>query len=428
MLKVRATKVGQDTFISQVIKLVEECQGSKVPIQEFADRVTSYFVPAVLGLAAVAFVLWLVVPDTIKVVSLWAQLFLPWVNPNLGVVTLAIFALVATLVIACPCALGLATPVALSVGLARAARAGIFIKRADALEKLRRIDTVVLDKTGTLTEGRPGLVGVLTAEGFEESAVLQLAASLERASEHPLAAAIVKGAQDRGIELLPVTDFASETGKGVTGSVNGHRVALGNRALLSGFGLDPGRLPQRAKSARREGQTVLFVVIDDQAAGLLFVADPIKDSTPEAIRTLYRDGIVVVMLTGDNQTTAMAVANRLSIDRVEAEVLPERKAEIVRQLQSEGRIVAMAGDGINDAPALAQAQVGIAMGTGTDVAMESAHVTLVKGDLRAIVRVEVPNKLSSEEADLLKRFAEGRGEEVGEPGTSLFSKIKSAFS
>jgi Cu+-exporting ATPase len=263
---------------------------------------------------------------------------------------------------------------------------GVLIRNAEALEVMEKVDTLVVDKTGTLTEGKPELVSVLAAEGFEEKDILQFAASLERASEHPLAAAVVKGAQDRDIELLPVRDFASETGKGVTGSVDGHRIALGNRALLTELEVDPSRLPQRAKSARREGQTVLFVVIDGKAAGLLCVADPVKDSTPAAIRALYRDGIKVVMLTGDNQTTAMAVANHLSIDRVEAEVLPQRKSEIVQQLQAEGRIVAMAGDGINDAPALAQAHVGIAMGSGTDVAMESAGITLVKGDLRGIVR------------------------------------------
>jgi Cu+-exporting ATPase len=272
------------------------------------------------------------------------------------------------------------------VGTGRGATLGVLIKNAEALETMEKVDTLIVDKTGTLTEGRPELVSVVAAEGYTENEVLALAASLERASEHPLAAAVVKGAQDRGIELRAATGFAAETGKGVTGSVDGRRIALGNRALLDELGIDPSSLPQRAKSARREGQTVLFVVIDGQAAGMLCVTDPIKASTPEAIRTLYSDGIVVVMLTGDNQTTAMAVANRLSIDRVEAEVLPERKAEIVRQLQAEGRIVAMAGDGINDAPALAQAHVGIAMGSGTDVAMESAGITLVKGDLRGIVR------------------------------------------
>jgi Cu+-exporting ATPase len=321
----------------------------------------------VVAIAAVAFLVWWI----------WGP------EPRLAH---AIVNAVAVLIIACPCALGLATPMSIMVGTGKGATMGVLIRNAEALEVMEKVDTLVVDKTGTLTEGKPELVSVLAAEGFEEKDILQFAASLERASEHPLAAAVVKGAQDRDIELLPVRDFASETGKGVTGSVDGHRIALGNRALLTELEVDPSRLPQRAKSARREGQTVLFVVIDGKAAGLLCVADPVKDSTPAAIRALYRDGIKVVMLTGDNQTTAMAVANHLSIDRVEAEVLPQRKSEIVQQLQAEGRIVAMAGDGINDAPALAQAHVGIAMGSGTDVAMESAGITLVKGDLRGIVR------------------------------------------
>jgi Cu+-exporting ATPase len=329
--------------------------------------VAGWFVPGVVAIAVITFLAWWT----------WGP------EPQLAH---AIVNAVAVLIIACPCALGLATPMSIMVGTGKGATLGVLIRDAQALETMEKVDTLVVDKTGTLTEGKPELVTVLTAEGYEETGVLQLAASLERASEHPLAAAVVKGAQDRGIELLSVSDFASETGKGVTGNVDGRRVALGSRALLTAQGLDPEKLPQRAKNARREGQTVLFVVIDEHVAGLLCIADPIKDSTPEAIRTLYRDGIVVVMLTGDNQTTAMAVANRLSIDRVEAEVLPERKSEIVRQLQAEGRIVAMAGDGINDAPALAQAHVGIAMGSGTDIAMESAGITLVKGDLRGIVR------------------------------------------
>jgi len=366
-LLLRADKVGADTLLARIVQMVGAAQRSRAPIQRLADVVAGWFVPAVVAIAAVAFVAWWT----------WGP------EPRLAH---AVVNAVAVLIIACPCALGLATPMSIMVGTGKGAMLGVLIKNAEALEVMEKVDTLVVDKTGTLTEGKPELVSILTATGFDESEVLQLAASLERASEHPLAAAVVKGAQDRGIELRAVSDFASETGKGVTGSVDGRRVALGNRALLDDLNVDPSKLPQRAKSARREGQTVLFVVIDGQAAGLLCVADPIKESTPEAIRELYRDGIVVVMLTGDSQTTAMAVANRLSIDRVEAEVLPERKSEIVRQLQAEGRIVAMAGDGINDAPALAQAHVGIAMGSGTDVAMESAGITLVKGDLRGIVR------------------------------------------
>jgi Cu+-exporting ATPase len=366
-LLLRAEQVGADTLLARIVQMVSQAQRSRAPIQRLADVVAGWFVPAVVAIAAAAFLVWWT----------WGP------EPRLAH---AIVNAVAVLIIACPCALGLATPMSIMVGTGMGATQGVLIRNAESLEIMEKVDTLVVDKTGTLTEGRPGLVDVVTAAGFGESDVLQFAASLERASEHPLAAAVVKGAQDKGIELLAVSDFAAETGKGVSGSVDNHRVALGNRALLADLNIDPSRLPQRAKSARREGQTVLFVVIDGQAAGLLCVADPVKASTPEAIRTLYRDGIVVVMLTGDNQTTAMAVANRLSIDRVEAEVLPERKTEIVRQLQAEGRIVAMAGDGINDAPALAQAHVGIAMGSGTDVAMESAGITLVKGDLRGIVR------------------------------------------
>jgi len=366
-LLLRAEKVGADTLLARIVQMVGQAQRSRAPIQRLADVVAAWFVPAVVAIAAVAFLVWWT----------WGP------EPRLAH---AIVNAVAVLIIACPCALGLATPMSIMVGTGKGATLGVLIKNAEALEVMEKVDALVVDKTGTLTEGKPELVSMLAAEGFEENDILQFAASLERASEHPLAAAVIKGAQDRGIELLPVRDFASETGKGVTGTVDSRRVALGNRVLLTELGVDPSRLPQRAKSARREGQTVLFVVIDGKAAGLLCVADPVKDSTPEAIRALYRDGIKVVMLTGDNQTTAMAVANRLSIDRVEAEVLPERKSEIVQQLQAEGHIVAMAGDGINDAPALAQAHVGIAMGSGTDVAMESAGITLVKGDLRGIVR------------------------------------------
>jgi len=366
-LQMQAEKVGADTLLARIVHMVGEAQRSRAPIQRLADVVAVWFVPAVVAISALAFVAWWT----------WGP------EPRLAH---AVVNAVAVLIIACPCALGLATPMSIMVGTGKGATLGVLIRNAEALEIMEKVDTLVVDKTGTLTEGKPELVAVLGAEGFAEDDVLALAASLERASEHPLADAVVKGAQQRGIGLLPVSDFASQTGKGVTGTVDGRRVALGNRALLKDLGLDPGSLPQRAKSARREGQTVLFVVIDGHASGLLCVADPVKESTPEAIRTLYRDGIRVVMLTGDNQTTAMAVANRLSIDRVEAEVLPERKSEIVRQLQAEGRIVAMAGDGINDAPALAQAHVGIAMGSGTDVAMESAGITLVKGDLRGIVR------------------------------------------
>lgn len=326
-----------------------------------------YFVPAVVTIAIVTFVIW----------SLWGP------DPRLAH---AIVNAVAVLIIACPCALSLATPISIMVGVGRGAMAGVLIKNAEALEIMEKVNTLVVDKTGTLTEGKPKLVTVRTVNGVEEEVALRLGASLERASEHPLAEAIVRGAQEKGIELTQAKDFQSVTGKGVTGEVDGHKVALGNLKLLESIGIDPGDLPQQADDLRAEGQTVMFLSIDGKPAGLLGVADPIKESTPEAIRDLHAEGIKVVMLTGDSRRTAAAVAKKLGIDQVHAEVLPEQKAEAVKQLQAQGRVVAMAGDGINDAPALAQAHVGIAMGTGTDVATESAGVTLVKGDLLGIAR------------------------------------------
>jgi Cu+-exporting ATPase len=366
-LVMRAEKVGADTLLARIVQMVGAAQRSRAPIQRLADVVAGWFVPAVVMIAALAFFVW----------WMWGP------EPRLAH---AVVNAVAVLIIACPCALGLATPMSIMVGTGKGATLGVLIKNAEALEIMEKVDTLVVDKTGTLTEGKPKLVSLVAVNGFDEEEVLRLAASLERASEHPLAAAILAGAQDRGIELHAASGFDSRTGKGVTGSVEGHRVALGNRTLLDDLNIDVGALPPQADTGRAEGQTVLFVAIDGHAAGLLGVADPIKASTPEAIGDLHAAGIEVVMLTGDNRTTAMAVANRLGIDRVEAEVLPDQKADIVRRLQAEGRVVAMAGDGINDAPALAQAQAGIAMGSGTDVAMESAGITLVKGDLRGIVR------------------------------------------
>ena len=366
-LVMRAEKVGADTLLAQIVQMVSEAQRSRAPIQKLADVVAAWFVPAVVVVALLAFAVW----------GLWGP------EPRLAH---AIVNAVAVLIIACPCALGLATPMAIMVGTGRGATLGVLIKNAEVLETMEKVDTLVVDKTGTLTAGKPELDSVETANGFQETEVLQLAASLERASEHPLAAAIVRGAEQKGIGLHPVEDFTSRTGKGVTGTVAGRRVALGNLSLLADLNIEAGNLSQQAERGRGAGQTVLFVAIDGTAAGLLGVADPIKESTPEAIRELHAAGVEVVMLTGDSRTTAEAVAGRLGIDRVEAEVLPESKAEIVRQLQEEGNIVAMAGDGINDAPALALAHVGIAMGTGTDVAMESAGITLVKGDLLGIVR------------------------------------------
>ncbi len=366
-LLMRAEKVGADTLLAQIVNMVAEAQRSRAPIQKLADVVAGYFVPVVVLIAVIAFIVW----------GLWGP------EPRLAH---AVVNAVAVLIIACPCALGLATPISIMVGTGRGAMAGVLIKNAEALEIMEKVDTLVVDKTGTLTEGRPTLVSVVATDGFLESEALRLAASLERASEHPLAEAIVRGAGERGVELAPVTDFQSVTGKGVTGEVDGHRVAIGNLRLLESLAIDAGDLPGQADELRAAGETVMLLAIDGKAAGLLGVADPIKASTPEAIRDLHAEGIEVVMLTGDSRTTAEAVAKKLNIDRVQAEVLPDQKADVVKQLQAEGRIVAMAGDGINDAPALAQAQVGIAMGTGTDVAMESAGVTLVKGDLRGIVR------------------------------------------
>jgi len=366
-LLMRAEKVGSDTLLAQIVRMVSEAQRSRAPIQKLADIVASWFVPAVVVIAAITFVIW----------GLWGP------EPRLAH---AVVNAVAVLIIACPCALGLATPMSIMVGTGKGASLGVLIKNAEALEVMERIDTLVVDKTGTLTEGKPRLVSLAAVNGFEETEVLRLGASLERGSEHPLAEAIVGGAKDKGVALSPAENFASLTGKGVRGDVEGHAVALGNVKLLEELGIDPARLRETAETARGEGQTVMFVAVDGKVAGLIGVADPVKDSTPEAIRNLREAGVEVVMLTGDSRTTASAVARRLGIDRVEAEVLPDQKAEIVKKLQSEHRIVAMAGDGINDAPALAQAQVGIAMGTGTDVAMESAGVTLVKGDLRGIVR------------------------------------------
>ncbi|MGH6661318.1 MAG: heavy metal translocating P-type ATPase [Rhodospirillales bacterium] len=363
----RAERVGAETLLFQIVQMVNAAQRSRAPIQRLADVVSGYFVPAVVVVAIVTFVVWsLVGPAPAMAYGL--------VNA------------VAVLIIACPCALGLATPMSIMVGTERGATAGVLIKNAEALEIMEKVDTLVVDKTGTLTEGKPKLVSVVAAEGTDEKTLLRLAASLERGSEHPLAAAIVAGATARGVALAEVKDFRSETGKGVAGTVDGRKVALGNAKMMAGLGVDAGALTTRAEALRGDGQTVMFVAVDGRIAGLVGVADPVKDSTPEAVKALQDDGVHIVMLTGDNAVTAKAVAKRLGIDDVEADVLPDQKGQVIQRLQKAGRTVAMAGDGINDAPALAQAQVGIAMGTGTDVAMESAGVTLVKGDLRGIVR------------------------------------------
>ncbi len=363
----RAERVGADTLLAQIVRMVAEAQRTRAPIQRLADVVASYFVPAVVLVAVVTAFAW----------GLWGP------EPRLAS---ALVNAVAVLIIACPCALGLATPVSIMVATGRGAQAGVLIKNAEALETMEKVDTVVVDKTGTLTEGKPRLVTVAAASGFTEEEVLALAAGLEQASEHPLAAAVLAGAAARGVAPERVESFQSVTGQGVTGTVKGRRVALGNLRLLGAERADAAPLATRAEGLRREGQTVMYLAVDGALAGLLGVADPIKASTPEAIRLLHAEGLSVIMLTGDSRTTADAVARALGLDDVIAEVEPTGKAEVIKRLQAEGRVVAMAGDGVNDAPALAQAHVGIAMGTGTDVAMESAGVTLVKGDLRGIVR------------------------------------------
>jgi len=363
-LVMKAEKVGADTLLAQIVNMVAEAQRSRAPIQKLADIVAGYFVPAVIAIAIIAFIVWaLVGPD-----------------PKL---TYALIAAVSVLIIACPCALGLATPVSIMVATGKGATLGVLFKNAEAIEILRKINTLVVDKTGTLTEGKPKLTTIISGGGRDEKALLHLAGSLEKGSEHPLAEAIVAGASERGVALENATEFESHTGKGVSGQVDSHTVLLGNRKLLDDFDIDAGGLAAQAKMMRAEGQTVMFIAVDGKAAGLLSVSDPIKKTTPEAILQLHKEGIQIVMLTGDNKATAEAVAKKLGIDEVVAEVLPGNKATAVKRFQEAGHAVAMAGDGINDAPALAQ--VGIAMGTGTDVAMESAGVTLVKGDLRGIV-------------------------------------------
>jgi len=363
----RAERVGSDTLLAQIVAMVAEAQRSRAPIQRLVDTISAWFVPSVVIIAVATFIIW--------------SIFGP--APAMG---FALVNAVAVLIIACPCALGLATPMSIMVGTGRGARAGVLVKNAEALELMEKIDTLVVDKTGTLTEGKPRLVGVTSIGSFGEDHLLQLAASLELGSEHPLAAAIVTGAEARGLKVSPATEFDTLPGKGVTGTVDSRRVLVGNSALLTSLDIEPGDLPARADALRQEGQGVMLVAIDGKAAGLIAVADPIKESAITALKALHAEHIHVVMLTGDSRTTALAVGRKLGIDDVVAEVLPDQKAAAVKRFQEQRRFVAMAGDGINDAPALAQAQVGIAMGTGADVAMESAAVTLIKGDLQGIAR------------------------------------------
>ena len=363
----RAERVGSDTLLAQIVHMVAEAQRSRAPIQALADTVSGWFVPGVITAAVVTFIVW--------------SIFGP--APAMG---FALVNAVAVLIIACPCALGLATPMSIMVGTGRGAHAGVLVKNAEALELMEKVDTLVVDKTGTLTEGKPRLASVVAIGAIDENELLRLAASLERGSEHPLAAAIVKGAEERGLPLGTAADFRAETGKGVIGAVDGKRVAVGNQALFASLGINPGGLPEHADALRRDGEGAMLIAVDGRAAGLVTVADPIKDSAIGALKALHDERIRVVMLTGDSRITAQAVGRKLGIDEVVAEVLPEQKASAVKKFQDQHHFVAMAGDGINDAPALAQAQVGIAMGTGADVAMESAAVTLVKGDLQGIVR------------------------------------------
>ncbi|TAL86010.1 MAG: copper-translocating P-type ATPase [Candidimonas sp.] len=366
-LIMEATRVGADTTLSQIVEMVANAQRSRAPIQKFADKVAGQFVPTVVIIAIISFVSW----------AIWGP------APALAY---ALVSAVAVLIIACPCALGLATPMSIMTATGRGAQLGVLIKNAEALERFAKVDTLIVDKTGTLTEGKPKLVAVLPEIGHDESEVLRLAATLEKGSEHPLAEAIVAGAEERGVELGKADDFEAVTGMGVKGMVDGHPVALGNARLMADLGLDGGKLADAANVRRDEGETVMFVVLDGAIAGLVSVADPVKATTPDALKALHKLGFRIIMATGDNERTAKAVAGRLGIDEIRADVLPEDKARIIRELQADGRKVAMAGDGVNDAPALAQADVGIAMGTGADVAIESAGFTLVKGNLDGVVR------------------------------------------
>jgi Cu+-exporting ATPase len=369
-LVMRADKVGADTMLARIVTMVAEAQRSRAPIQRMADTVSGYFVPAVLGVAVIAFAVW----------AIWGP------APEFSY---ALIAAVSVLIIACPCALGLATPMSIGVGVGKGAGAGVLIKSAEALERMEKVDTLVVDKTGTLTEGKPKVTAIVPAAGLSVSEVLQLAASLERSSEHPLAAAIVTSARDRSASTQEPTDFASVTGKGVTGKIGGRSVALGNAKLMADVGIALGDLEHKADELRSDGATALFLAVDGKPGGVIAIADPIKSTTQAALDTLRKGGIRIVMLTGDNKTTAEAVARKLGIKEIEADILPQDKNRIVKKLTAEGRIVAMAGDGVNDAPALAEAAVGIAMGTGTEVAIQSAGITLLKGDLAGIARAIV---------------------------------------
>ncbi|MBU3942213.1 MAG: heavy metal translocating P-type ATPase, partial [Nanoarchaeota archaeon] len=385
LLKIKATKIGKDTFLSQVIKMVEEAQGTKVPIQVFADKVTSYFVPAVLIIAVLTFISWYIFPEFFKTIGFWAQGFLPWVNPDLGIFSLAIFATVAVLVIACPCALGLATPTALMVGSGMGAENGILIRQGAAIQIMRNTHTIVFDKTGTITKGKPEVTDIITANNIKENKLLQLTGSVENASEHPLAQAIVDKAKAKKIKLKKLNKFESISGKGVKAKIGNKEILIGNRKLMRQFKIDYSSLEKDLERLEDEAKTAILVAIDKKASGIIAVADTLKEDSIKAIKELEKMGFKTAIITGDNKRTADAIAKKVGISRVLADVLPEGKVDEIKRLQKEVGIVAMVGDGINDAPALTQADVGIAIGTGTDIAIESSDITLVRGDLSAVV-------------------------------------------
>lgn len=385
LIKIRATKVGKDTFLSQVVKMVEEAQGTKVPIQEFADRITSIFVPTVLIIAAFTFILWLIFPNALRSVGFWAQSILPWVNPKLGTYTLAIFATIAVLVIACPCALGLATPTALMVGSGIGAENGVLIRKGEAIQTMKDVHTIVFDKTGTITKGQPEVTDLVAAKGYNEEELLQLAASVESGSEHPLGAAIVKGAKARDIMIKGIEDFGAVTGKGVKANIDGKEVIVGSRRLLEETEIDPAGIENDMVRLEEEAKTAMLVAKEGEIVGIVAVADGLKEDSVNAIKELKELGLETAMITGDNKRTARAIAKKVGIDHVVAEVLPDGKVDEIMKLQDEFGVIAMVGDGINDAPALTQANVGIAIGTGTDIAIESSDITLVRGDLSAVI-------------------------------------------
>jgi Cu+-exporting ATPase len=385
LIKVKATKVGKDTFLSQVIKMVEEAQGTKVPIQEFADRVTSIFVPTVLIIAALTFVVWLVFPDSLRQVTTWASAYLPWVNPNLGLITGAIFSTIAVLVIACPCALGLATPTALMVGTGMGAENGVLIRKGEAIQVLKEVHTIVFDKTGTITEGHPAVTDLIPKNDFTEEELLQLAASVEAGSEHPLGESIVRKAEDEGVEIEDISEFESITGKGVQAKLGDKKVVVGSRRLMEEQGIDASQVEEEMQQLEEKAKTAMLIGIDDQLAGIIAVSDPLKEDSKKAIAELKELGLETAMITGDNERTAQAIANEVGIDHIVAEVLPDGKVDEIMNLQDQFGTIAMVGDGINDAPALTQANVGIAIGTGTDIAIESSDVTLVRGNLSSVI-------------------------------------------